>query len=553
MPLLITHLTSDVLNNVLHFLWADGLCSFAQSCRNGAESSSQQQLWRELFFHEPWTSSMTHVLKASLVEETGTCIDFRALYRSALLRELGAVVVELGTHTHKIGHCFWSTPRLVPKEVLDYTYLDLFSLASEDEETLPAFVRALLTLVPSAASVSPSSPIVAASGATAPSYSSARDLSVLFVLPPFAAARHVLLLFAKRLLRSGCRRVRFESAAVCACRTNNVRTAVVLDVGWEHATAIAIVEASVPTHMMSLDRESAVDAGVLRPDGGGAAVRRRLQAMIGEEVDVEEHAMEHFQREHCYVRLVGTADRPPSTSEIELASVHLADRSGQNHDMGEARFAATEGLFRPPPVAATAAGAAAAAPTPNAAQTPSQPPVHAPNAPLISQQSGHQQQPLGLHDMIHRAISLAVPKGSFLPPALRQDLYSNIIVSGGCAALPGLDRRLRRDLQRALPASTSSHVVSGRLERDRRCIAAWQGAAQLARGDADEDAPPLYAPPGNGEVAFQPRPPNDKSVHGVQGGTRHGAFTAATRKQILLGQAHRFDHQSSAVGRWIPR
>lgn len=543
--LLITSLPAEVWTDILRFHCAKDLCSFAQCCRHGAESTLQPVLWQDLFYSQRWTSVATQAVRASLLQGlaeqaplqmTERHIDFKALFRSALLRELGAVVVELGSEQHRIGQCFWTAPRLVPRrDVLDYTLPQLLSLPAEDGETLPAFLSAIAALVPSAASAA----------------------AILFLVPPYTAARHTLLVFAKRLLRAGCRRVRFESSAVCACYAHDVKTAVVLDVGWSRASAVAVVHQSMPTHMAAFGCEAATETGVYRR-GGSEAVRRNLRSALGEDVEVDEEALDRFLREHCYVRLVSTVERPPSQNEIDLAAMNITDRLGNDHEMGEARFSATEGLFR------TAAsdggggdgGAAAAAASASEAPMPRQ---ASPGRmePSSDQPPNGEQRPLGLHDMIHRAISLAVPQGAFLPPELRQELYSNVIVTGGSSTFPGLDRRLRREMQRSLPASISSHIVSGQVDRGKRPIAAWQGGAQLARGDVDDEVPLLsagsWALDGfdlgveSKEIGEPMRPTIGKG--GIAVRPHRAVCEPPTMK---MGTRHEAQHRrGGAIGRWI--
>ena len=457
-------LPPDCLHIMLQFMSAENLCALAQTSRFGNMEAAQNDLWHALFSLESWTSLTTQTLQNSLFggnnSDDTDSRDFRALYRAAFLRERGAIVVELGLSCHKIGQCFWSAPRIVPRDVLQYTLSDLLCLDAEDETTIPSFLQAVTALVPSASS---SSPTLTKSNSV---ISNSRDLTLLFVVPPFIAPNHTFLVFARRLLRSGCRRVRFESSSVCACNAHDVMNGVVLDLGWSRTTAVATVKGSIPRHIASFDEVTAQESGIYRPGCGGFGISRCLKEFLGNDVDVAEESIENFQRDFCYVRLVSTTERPPTENEIELASMFIVDRSGHNHEMAEARFGSTESLFRPSF-------------------------SYADYEPLAREED---TSFLGIHDMVHRAVSLVVQKGSFIAPALRTELYSNIVLCGGCSALPGLDRRLRRELQRTLPSNISSHVVSGRMEKGRRLNAAWQGAAKLARAEVDDDMNFLLPP-----------------------------------------------------------
>ena len=149
-------LPPDCLHIMLQFMSAENLCALAQTSRFGNMEAAQNDLWHDLFSLESWTSLTTQTLQNSLFggnsSDDTDGRDFRALYRAAFLRERGAIVVELGLSCHKIGQCFWSAPRIVPREVLQYTLSDLLCLDAEDETTIPSFLQAVTALIPSASS-----------------------------------------------------------------------------------------------------------------------------------------------------------------------------------------------------------------------------------------------------------------------------------------------------------------------------------------------------------------------------------------------------------------
>jgi hypothetical protein len=154
-----------------------------------------------------------------------------------------------------------------------------------------------------------------------------------------------------------------------------------------------------------------------------------------------------FKVQHCYARVVGMEQRPPSASEIELVSQPLRPANSETvHNVSAPRFTTAEALF----VA----------------------------------NAGSERVPgvFSLQDMVNRAVIRSVGKGGLISPELRNDLFGHIVTTGGVSALPGLERRLRREIQLTQPQQTNIHIVSGMVESRFRQLAAWQGAAQVARG-----------------------------------------------------------------------
>eukprot|EP01116_Phalansterium_solitarium_P022809 TRINITY_DN7671_c0_g1_i2.p2 TRINITY_DN7671_c0_g1~~TRINITY_DN7671_c0_g1_i2.p2 ORF type:complete len:374 (-),score=72.36 TRINITY_DN7671_c0_g1_i2:214-1335(-) len=82
---------------------------------------------------------------------------------------------------------------------------------------------------------------------------------------------------------------------------------------------------------------------------------------------------------------------------------------------------------------------------------------------------------VGLSDMVINAIGKC-------NAALQPDLFSNIVLSGGSALLPGLPERLRRDLQQRVPQQAVAVDVAPQAQ-----FAAWRGGSMLASMPAFED------------------------------------------------------------------
>ena len=108
-----TRLPSEVQEYVFGYLDGISLCrTQAASHRFATTLAGTQGPWRRCFLATNWPSLATQALRSalttsvSLVNDAGAAHappDFKALLRDAFLRERGAVVVELGNHTHKVG------------------------------------------------------------------------------------------------------------------------------------------------------------------------------------------------------------------------------------------------------------------------------------------------------------------------------------------------------------------------------------------------------------------------------------------------------------------
>ena len=89
------------------------------------------------------------------------------------------------------------------------------------------------------------------------------------------------------------------------------------------------------------------------------------------------------------------------------------------------------------------------------------------NPALIRQDQHH------LGGSLHKTIMDAVNRA---PPVIRSDLFANIVLVGGSSRIPGLVRRLHRELARVAPHGVSMRVIA---PSDRE-NAAWYGASKLA-------------------------------------------------------------------------
>ena len=80
---------------------------------------------------------------------------------------------------------------------------------------------------------------------------------------------------------------------------------------------------------------------------------------------------------------------------------------------------------------------------------------------------------LPLHKLIHSSLSAVADVD------VRKDLASSIVLTGGCAVTPNLEKRLALELPRIISGAYKTKVVASKFDVERQC-AAWIGASVLS-------------------------------------------------------------------------
>jgi len=195
---MIDTLPTEVLDDfVLPFLSVLDLCRFEYLSKRMVVPESP---WQVLFLKASWSNISTQTVQRGFAR--GDLRGGKDQLRDGYIRERAACVVELGSHVHRIGSCFHSHPRLVPKTALDLSLTEL--CAPTPDEAAAAISRLLAFLV--------------SSGLTTSQHSS--TLSILLVVP-FNTSRHALTVLARRCLAHPLvHGIRFEHAATSALVAN---------------------------------------------------------------------------------------------------------------------------------------------------------------------------------------------------------------------------------------------------------------------------------------------------------------------------------------------
>ena len=420
---LISCLPGEVLAESLAYLDSVALCSFEMAHSSHVQNITPEH-WKYLFLNTKFTNLHTQILQKPNTSDEAEPASYKMHIRDAYHRERGALILELGTHVHRVGSAFSSSPKLVPADRLGVSLEELLEVNSRQ----PTHAVQLL------------SECLKALG-----FGLVGNRVVLVV--PVSVPGHALSVLAKRLLVFGCRKVRFERAPEAACAAVGATTAVVLDLGHSSARCIPVVRGYIPDHIDGLPDLTLCERSCMLTWSAGADFSRRLTECIGFPVGKE--ALERFKHEQCYARLANIFDRPPTDSELLLAAQHLEGR-----EVAAPRFAAAEAFFR-----------SESHPQPRDSL-----PKHS------------------LQDMVVYAVEGSVRRGGLLEADLRRELFEHIIITGGVSALPGLDRRLRRELQSRQSNEVSTHIISGLYTPGQRQILAWQGAARIAREGVDDEA-----------------------------------------------------------------